>query len=101
MTVVVTFVKTQGIEGAYAAPGVGVIRVREDVTVPGTTTNSVQDGEVVIVGNAESNMVAVAFGNEPDAATTGYPVAAGSVKRPTLSIAWSEDQCQGRVVRAA
>lgn len=89
MTVVVSFIRPKGV-GSVDAPGVGSIRIREDITIPGTTTATVEDGEVVIVGNGETSMVAVAHGITPDAAaaesthetSAGYPVAAGTVSDP-------------------
>ena len=86
MTVVVCFVTPRGI-GSANAPGIGDVRVREDITVPGSTTAVAEEDEVVIIGNGETSMVVAAFGRTPDAATTtetsassaGFPVAAGSV----------------------
>ena len=86
MTVVVCFVTPKGIGSAHA-PGIGDVRVREDITVPGSTTATAAEGEVVIIGNGEAAMVAAAFGSVPDADATdetsstsaGFPVAAGSV----------------------
>lgn len=69
MTVVVSFVTPRGV-GSLHSPGVGAVRIREDITIPGTTTATVQSGEIVLIGNAESSMVAAAFGTTPDAATT-------------------------------
>jgi hypothetical protein len=90
LTVVVSFIK-QASRGSEAS-GVGKVRVRENITIPGTTTAKVEDGELVIVGNAETSMVAVAFGTTPDAAATastsatsaGMPVAAGAVSYPII-----------------
>jgi hypothetical protein len=89
MAVVVSFIRPKGV-GSIDAPGIGDIRIREDITPPGTTTATAQDGEVVIVGNAEATMVAVAHGTTPDAAapastnatSAGCPVAAGAVSDP-------------------
>ncbi len=90
MTVVVSFIQTKGV-GSLSAPGIGRVRVRENLTIPATTSASVQDGEIVVVGNAEGSMVAVAFGTVPDGAATaeslpstsaGYPVASGGVSDP-------------------
>lgn len=69
MTVVVSFVKPQGL-GSVHAPGVGEVRIRENITIPGSTTASLLNGEVAIVSNAETSMVAAALGTTPDAATT-------------------------------
>lgn len=89
MAVIVSFVRPKGV-GSVNAPGIGSVRVRENVTVPGTTTATVQDGEIVIIGNNETTMVAVAHGTTPDAAaaastsatSAGFPVAAGAVSDP-------------------
>lgn len=89
MTVVVSFIAPHGI-GPLHAPGIGRVRVRENLTIPATTTATVQDGEIVVIGNAEGSMVAVAFGTTPDGAATaetsatsaGYPVASGGVSDP-------------------
>lgn len=87
MTVVVSFVKPHG----AGVVGMGRVRVRENITIPGTTIATRQDGEIVIIGNAETSMVAVAWGTTPDAAATaetpdvttaGVAVAAGAVSYP-------------------
>jgi hypothetical protein len=91
MTVVVSFV-TPG-NGGAGTNGVNKVRAQERITIPGTTTTTSLVGEIVIVGNAETSMVAVAFGTTPDAAATadnspvtsaGFPVAAGSVGTPLV-----------------
>lgn len=89
MAVIVSFIRPKGV-GSVNAPGIGSVRIREDITVPGTTTATVEDGEIVIIGNNEATMVAVAHGTTPNAAATasttatsaGYPVAAGAVSDP-------------------
>ncbi len=82
MSAAVVFFKPAGI-GAIAAPGVGVVRVQETITVPNSTTAAAQEGEAVMVYNGESGAVAVALGTAPDAAATsangdvttaGFPV---------------------------
>lgn len=86
MTVVVSFVTPRAM-GSISSQLAGTCRVRENITIPGTTSASVQDGEIVLIGNGESSMVAVAFGTTPDAAaaastvatTAGMPVPAGAV----------------------
>lgn len=88
MTVVVNFCKARGIDGAYAAPELSEIRIRENITIPATTSNTIEDGEVVIIFNGEANPVAVAFGAAPDAnATTstsaGLAIAASRLFRCT------------------
>lgn len=91
MTVVVSFITPAGI-GSIDAPGLGACRIRENITIPGTTAASLLPGEIAIVGNAEASMVAVAFGTTPDAAATsatsassaGYPVPAGQNSDPIV-----------------
>lgn len=90
MTVVVSFIK-QTARGSEAS-GVGQVRIRENITVPGTTTATLLPGELVVVGNAETSMVAVAFGTTPDAAATlatgatsaGLPVPSGGLSYPII-----------------
>lgn len=91
MTVTVSFV-TPGSGGA-GSNGVFKVRAQERLTIPATTTNTTAVGELVMIGNGETSMVAVAFGTTPDAATAadaspvssaGYPVAAGSVGVPLV-----------------
>jgi len=99
VTVTVSFV-TAG--GANSSAGIGIKRVRakEVVTVPGTTTTTALDGEMILIGNGEASMVAVAFGTTPDAAATseslsgsslvssaGFPVGAGQVGDPIIGVA--------------
>lgn len=87
MTVVVSFI-TPATRGS--ASGINTVRVRENITIPGTTTEYAQPGEMVVVGNAETSMVAVAFGTTPDAAalaktiatSAGMPVPAGGLSYP-------------------
>lgn len=74
MTVVVSFMKPSGV-GSVNSPGVGKVRIRENITVPGTTSASLQDGEVAYVANGEADMVAVALGTAPDAAATASTAA--------------------------
>lgn len=91
MTVTVSFCKASG---SVSGPGIGVenVRVKEVVTVPGTTTITAESGEFAIIGNGETVMVAIAVGTTPDAAavlqttltTAGYPVGAGCVSDPFL-----------------
>jgi hypothetical protein len=70
MTVVVSFIQ-------QTAQGVSQVRIRENITVPGTTAATLQDGESVVIGNAETSTVAVAFGNMQDVL-----VPAGAVSHP-------------------
>jgi hypothetical protein len=89
MTVMVSFV-TAG-SGGGGSNGVFAVRAQERITIPGTTTNSTRVGELVLIGNGEASMVAVAFGTTPDAAATAdnspvtsasVPVGAGQVGAP-------------------
>lgn len=93
MTVTVSFVSAG--PGANGIVGISRVRVKEVVTIPGSTTATAQAGETIVVGNGESSMVAVAIGTTPDAAATaetsattaGYPVGAGQVSDPFLPVA--------------
>lgn len=97
MTVVVSFITPAGI-GSINAPGLGACRIRENITIPGVTTAALLPGEIAIVGNAESAMVAVAFGTSPNADLTdstlvssaGYPVPAGMNSDPIVAPAGSK-----------
>lgn len=89
MTVQVVFFRPQGIGSAHA-PGVAGIRVREAVTIPGTTTATVRDGESVVVYNGETGAVFAAHGLTPNATATaataattaGFPIPAGQNSPP-------------------
>lgn len=91
MSVVVSFVKTKGI-GSVEVQSIGEVRARETLALNGTTTASVQAGEIVLVGNAETAMILVAFGTTPDAQATsstsatsaGIPVPPGSIGIPLV-----------------
>ena len=93
MTVTVSFLNAG--PGAGGVSGISRVRVKEVVTVPGTTTATAQAGEIIVVGNGEASMVAVAIGTTPDAAavaetaatTAGYPVGAGQVSDPFMPAA--------------
>jgi hypothetical protein len=90
MTVIVSFVKASGMAD-LAIPNGGTLavsscRVQERLTIGSTTTNVVQSGELVHIGNTEATMIGVAWGTAPDAATTtdnsptssvGIPVGSG------------------------
>lgn len=86
MAVVVSFM-TPGAIGSISAPGIGQVRAMEVVTVPGTTTATVREGEVVMIGNAEATMILAAHGTTPDgqavastpATSAGYPIPAGGL----------------------
>lgn len=83
MTVVVSFVRPKNL---YSASGIGSVRVRENLAVGGTTSATAEDGEMIVVGNGETSMVAVAFGSgSPDAANTGFALGAGQVSLPIVA----------------
>ena len=67
MAVFVSFVRPAGI-GSLNAPGIGRVRATEILSVPGTTSNTVQDGELVLIASTEGAFVRVAHGTVPDAA---------------------------------
>lgn len=87
MSVVVSFVKTRNIGPSDAAPGIGRVRATEVLALDGTTTETVQASEIILIGNGEASMILAAFGLDPDADATeetadtsaGFPVAAGTV----------------------
>jgi hypothetical protein len=91
MTVTVSFFKPTS-PGAAGAAGVGFIRVRETIAIPGSTTATAEAGEYVVVLNEEASAVLVAHGTTPDAAaaaatsvtTAGFPVEAGAVSPPIV-----------------
>lgn len=84
MAVKVSFMKPGGL-GSINAVGLGACRTCETVTVPGTTTASLQDGEIAVLLSTEAASVVAAHGSTPDAAATnatnatsaGYGVPAG------------------------
>ena len=85
MTVVVSIITPSGL-GTTNAPGIGRARVKNVLTVPGTTTGSLQSGEVFMVANGEAADMLVATGTIPDAqanlstavTTAGAPSSIGS-----------------------
>ena len=91
MSVVVCFVKN-ATKGLGPLVGIGECRVRETITVPNTTTASLQADEVAIVLNGEAAGVLVAWGTTPDAATAtstslstaGVPVPSGGYSVPIM-----------------
>jgi|SRR5882724_538499 len=92
MTVTVSFVIPSPIAGV-AGSGVGInrVRVQERLTVGNSTAGATLFGDVVIVGNSEAGMIAVAYGTTPDAAATtenlpttsaGFPIGPGQIGVP-------------------
>lgn len=91
MTVVVSFITPRG--AADGSNGIGGVRVRENITIPGTTTETAKAGEMIIIGNGETSMVAAAFGTTPNAdaaaettaTTAGFPIPAGQSSYPIVA----------------
>lgn len=87
MSVIISFCKAKGIRGNSGNPAIAEVRLREDESLDGVTTATVQAGEIVLIGNNETSMISVAFGTTPDAdallatdaTSAGVPVPAGSV----------------------
>lgn len=92
MAAYVSFFTPAGI-GAIEAPGIGNVRLREAVTVPGSTSASCAPDEAVMVYNGESTAIFIAFGTTPDAAATsatlattaGFPVGPGTMSPPFIA----------------
>lgn len=90
MTVVVSFLTA--VAGGAGSNGVYKVRAQERLAIGSTTINTSMVGEIIIVGNGEAGMIAVAFGTAPDAAATaessatsaGFPVSAGAVSAPIV-----------------
>lgn len=84
MPVIVCFATPGGL-GTINAVGVGRVRAAESLALNGTTTASVQDGEIVLLCSTEASTVLGAHGTTPDAAATaataatsaGFPIPAG------------------------
>ncbi len=89
MAVHVIFMSPRGI-GSEDAPGIGVIRAREEVAAGGVSEGAAQLGEVVMVVNDTASTVLVAYGSTPDAAavaqtnatSAGFPVIGGRYSPP-------------------
>jgi len=69
MTVKISFIKPGGL-GSINAVGIGACRVCETITIPGTTTASLQAGEIAVLVSTESGPCVAAHGTTPDAAAT-------------------------------
>ena len=69
MAVLVSFMQAAGI-GSLHAPAIGRVRATETVSVPGSTSNTAQSGEFVIVTNTGDAFVLAGHGTVPDAAAT-------------------------------
>lgn len=63
MTVVVSFVTSKAL-GAVGTQITGSCRIRENVTVPGTTSAFVQDGEIVPIGSGTVLPIRPAIGDK-------------------------------------
>ena len=69
MPVKISFIKPGGL-GSIHAIGIGDCRVCETITVPGSTTASLQAGEIIHMVSTETGAVVAAHGSTPDAAAT-------------------------------
>lgn len=69
MAVIVSFMRPGGL-GSIHAVGVGRVRVRESLSLNGTTTASAVEGEMALLCSTEEGVVLAAFGTTPDAAAT-------------------------------
>lgn len=86
MSVVVSFISPRGI-ASINSPGIGDCRVHETITVPGTTTATAAEGEIVLIASGEAAIVLAAHGTTPDAiaaastaaTTAGYPIPTSSM----------------------
>lgn len=85
MSVYVAFIRTRGV-GSLDAPAISDVRKRGTLTLGATdTTNSTEEGEIVLVVNGETSAIFAAFGTDPDGTLTtstgmssaGVPVPAG------------------------
>jgi stage V sporulation protein SpoVS len=65
MSAVVCFVKA--VSGGGGSAAAGVVRKKEVLTVPSTSTITAQAGEFAIVLNTETTAILVAYGSTPDA----------------------------------
>lgn len=74
MAVKVSFVKPAGI-GSIDAPAIGSVRVCETITVPGSTTAALQEGEIFILCSTEAAVCVAAHGTTPDAAAVAKTAA--------------------------
>lgn len=74
MTVKVSFIKPGGL-GSVNVIGIGACRICETVTVPGSTSASIQDGEIAVLMSTESAACVAAHGTTPDAAATAATAA--------------------------
>ena len=74
MPVKVSFMRP-GPMGSVNAVAIGACRICETITVPGSTTASAQEGEIVLLVSSESTAVVVAHGTTPDAAATAQTAA--------------------------
>lgn len=68
MSVKVSFMKP-GALGSIDAVGIGDCRICETITVPGTTTATLEAGEIVVLCSTEATAVVAAHGTTPDAAS--------------------------------
>lgn len=74
MPVKVSFMRP-GYVGDKSNVAIGDCRICETLTVPATTTASLQDGEFMLVSSTEAATVVGAHGATPDAAATAQTAA--------------------------
>lgn len=95
MAVTVSFCKA-GTPPGTTGLGVAVTRAMEVIAVSGTTTTTAEDGEFIIIGNAETSMIRAAIGTTPDADATaqdgtvtsaGFPIGSNSLSVPFCAVA--------------
>lgn len=95
MTVLVSFLRPSALGGGWAGAGIGSVRAQERVAIGGTTTTTVVFGDIVVIGNGEATMIAVAYGTAPNADTTAenlpttsasFPIGAGQVGVPMTNL---------------
>lgn len=94
MAVEVVFLRGGNISGR-AVDAIMSVRKREPLALDATTTITAEDGELIMIGNRETDMVRIAVGTTPDAdATTasastsaGFPVPAGQLSPPIVATA--------------
>lgn len=75
---VIVSIMAPGAMGSAEAVCYGQCRVRETITVPGTTTASAQNGEIFVLCSTEAATVLAATGSTPDAQAAAMSSASGA-----------------------
>lgn len=97
MTVTVSFIRAGQI-GSQADRDdiITRVRARETIAVSGTTTETAEDGELILIANSETSMIRAAIGTTPDAdamadngevTSAGFSIPAGLVGIPIQGFA--------------